>query len=77
MISASCLGFIPPFSNCICNVFHHSQITSWQQELTKALGIMLLHPIKKKNKYKFSSSGGILHISAKLQGGVFAKRHVD
>jgi len=29
-----------------------------------------------KNIYKFSSSGGILHISAKLQE-VFAKRHVD
>jgi len=26
--------------------------------------------------YKFSNSGGILHISVKLRG-VFAKRHVD
>ena len=30
----------------------------------------------KKKNYKFSNPGGILHISAKLQG-VFAKRHVD
>jgi len=30
----------------------------------------------RKKIYKFSSLGGILHISAKLQG-VFAKRDVD
>jgi len=25
---------------------------------------------KRKKKYKFSSSGGILHINAKFQGGI-------
>jgi len=35
-----------------------------------------LVPFKDKKKYKFSSLGDILNISAKLQG-VFAKRHVD
>ena len=47
----------------LANMFHNSVI-------------MQSFLMIRKKKYNFSSSGGILHISAKLPE-VFAKRHVD
>jgi len=50
----------------------------YRQNLTNMLhnSVIMQSLLKIRKKYKFSSLGRILHISAKLQG-VFAKRHVD
>jgi len=49
----------------------------YRQNLANMLhNSMIMQTLLRIKIYKFSSLGGILHISAQLQG-VFAKHHVD